>query len=57
MLLIDTKGKAAVVSTAAEWQLLGTSDLKARCYATPALADSQAYFRGERHLYCFREIP
>jgi outer membrane protein assembly factor BamB len=54
MLLLDTEGKAAIVTTEAEWKTLSTTDLADRCYATPALAHHRVYIRGENHLYCFR---
>jgi outer membrane protein assembly factor BamB len=54
MLLLDTEGKAAIVTTEAEWKILSTTDLADRCYATPALAHNRVYIRGENHLYCFR---
>ena len=53
LLVIDTAGKVAIVSTDAQWNVLSTSDLVDRCYATPALACGLLYLRGENHLYCF----
>jgi outer membrane protein assembly factor BamB len=53
-LLLDTEGKAAIVTTQPEWKTLSTTDLADRCYATPALANSRVYIRGENNLYCFR---
>jgi outer membrane protein assembly factor BamB len=54
MLLLDTEGKAAIVTTEAEWKTLSTTDLADRCYATPSLANNRVYIRGEDNLYCFR---
>jgi hypothetical protein len=56
ILLLDTAGKASVVTAAAEWEVLGTSDLKDQFYATPAIADGSLFLRGESHLYCFGEV-
>lgn len=53
ILLLDTEGKAAVVSAEAEWQTHRTTDLKDRCFATPALAAGKVFVRGAGHLYCF----
>lgn len=53
ILLLDTEGKAAVVSAEAEWKTQNTTDLKDHCFATPALAAGKVFVRGESHLYCF----
>jgi outer membrane protein assembly factor BamB len=53
ILLIDTEGKIAVVSAKAQWEVLATSQLGQRCYATPAIASGCLYVRGERELFCF----
>jgi outer membrane protein assembly factor BamB len=55
ILLLDTEGKAAVVSASRDWQLLGTSDLKDQCYATPAIGGGRTLIRGKNLLYCFGE--
>jgi hypothetical protein len=54
LLVIDTAGKVAIVTTEAQWSVLSTSDLADRCYATPALANGLVFIRGENSLYCFR---
>ena len=53
LLVVDTAGKMAVVSAAAEWEVLGTSDLAEKCYATPAIAGGCVFVRGEASLFCF----
>jgi outer membrane protein assembly factor BamB len=51
--LLSERGQLTVVSAAADWRVLGSSDFEEDAYATPALADGRVYVRTARHLYCF----
>jgi outer membrane protein assembly factor BamB len=50
-------GKLSVLKAAAEWELLGLSDLQEEVWATPALADGRLYVRSQNALYCFARKP
>jgi hypothetical protein len=53
LLLVDTDGNLTVVSGEGEWKILATNQLNEACYATPAIAGSRVFIRGESNLYCF----
>lgn len=53
LMVVDTEGKVAVVSAETQWEVLGTSDLVEKCYATPALAGGCVFVRSEKSLFCF----
>jgi hypothetical protein len=47
------EGKVSVVKAAAEFELLGVSDLGEEVWSTPALADGRLLIRTQKALYCF----
>jgi hypothetical protein len=51
--LLNERGQLSVVSAAADWKVLSTSDFEEDVYATPAIADGRIYVRTAGHLYCF----
>jgi len=53
LLVVDTAGKVAVVNAAAEWEVIGTSELGEKCFATPAIAGGCVFVRSEKSLFCF----
>ncbi len=50
--IIDTSGKAYVFNPGREPDLIATSELGERVFATPVFAEGRLYIRGNRHLYC-----
>jgi outer membrane protein assembly factor BamB len=46
-------GKVAVLSAAADWEVLSVSDMNENCYATPAIVNGRIYLRTASQLYCF----
>jgi outer membrane protein assembly factor BamB len=55
VLAINVEGKAAVIRTGTEWELVGVNDMGEGCWATPALADGKLIIRTDRMLYAFAE--
>jgi outer membrane protein assembly factor BamB len=51
--LVNQEGKVTVLKAGADWQILSTGDLGEQVIATPAIADSQIYFRTDGTLFCF----
>lgn len=50
--VFDTGGKAYVFRPGREADLIATSELGDRVYATPAFAEGRMYIRGNRQLFC-----
>lgn len=50
---ISEDGKAVVLKSGAEWEILKVNDLDDSCYATPAIAENRLYIRTRGALYCF----
>ena len=51
--IISLRGKVSVLSPDGNLELIASSDLKEKCYATPAIASGKIYIRTEKTLYCF----
>ena len=51
--IISLRGKVSVLSPDGNLELMASSDLKEKCYATPAFAPGKIYIRTEKTLYCF----
>ena len=50
---ISLEGKASVIRSGAEWEVLATNDLGDEVLATPAIAEDRIYVRTRDRLYCF----
>lgn len=50
--IFDTGGKAYVFRPGREPDLVATSELGERVFATPVFAEGRMYIRGNKHLYC-----
>ena len=50
--LVNQKGVATVISSAADWQVLATADFADDVYATPAIVEGRILLRTVGHLYC-----
>ena len=53
--IIDLSGIMQIFKMDDEFELLGTSDIGERAYATPAFVNGRIYIRGDIHLYCIGE--
>ena len=53
--IIDITGVMQVFRMNNKYELLGTSEIGERAYATPAFVDGRIYIRGDNHLYCIGE--
>jgi len=53
--LASEDGKITTLAAGQEWKVLGTSDLEADIFATPALSDGAIFVRTHQTLYCFGE--
>lgn len=53
--LIDRSGAMHVIRMDDKFELLGTSELGERAYATPAFVADRIYIRGAAHLFCIGE--
>ena len=56
ILVISEDGKAAVLRSGAQWEVLRVNDLGDGCKATPALLEGKMYVRTTGYLYCFRAV-
>lgn len=54
LLLLDEDGRACIVRTGKEFEVIGTGQLDDVFWATPAVADGSIYLRGVDKLYCVR---
>ena len=50
--LVNQKGRATVISSAGDWQVLATADFADDVYATPAIVEGRILLRTVGHLYC-----
>ncbi|MHC4741543.1 MAG: outer membrane protein assembly factor BamB family protein [Planctomycetota bacterium] len=51
----STKGLTTVVAADEEFKVIAENDLKGRCYATPAIAESRLFLRIDPYLYCIEK--
>jgi outer membrane protein assembly factor BamB len=51
----NTKGLTTVVAADEAFRIISQNDLKGRCYATPAFADSRIFLRIGPHIYCIEK--
>jgi outer membrane protein assembly factor BamB len=49
----SASGKVTVLKADAQWEILGTNDLKEEIWATPAIAGSNLFIRTRNALYAF----
>jgi outer membrane protein assembly factor BamB len=52
LFIFDTGGKAYIFRPGREPDLIATSELGERVFATPVFAEGRMYIRGNKHLYC-----
>jgi len=50
---VSEAGKVSVLKAGREWEVLASSDLGEKCYATPAIAGRRIYVRTSESLWCF----
>jgi len=51
---VDAGGVTFVVKAGPAFELLGTNDINAMCWSSPAAAHGAVFLRSVEHLYCIR---
>ena len=54
--LLSHEGKATVVKSGADWEILAVNDLEEDIIATPAIVGDKLYIRTRGTLYCFADM-
>jgi outer membrane protein assembly factor BamB len=54
--LLSHEGKATVIKSGADWEILAVNDLEDNAIATPAIAADKLYVRTRAMLYCFADV-